>query len=173
MDQFQTALLIGAIVVAAVNFKQPRALAWIAVGALNFILTDLYFYHAIPWLPHPFVTGVADAFLVILLATFGVHRWERFVRYAFALSVLLSMAYLLGWIPDRTSYAIGLEGCNWLALLIMFGTGVLRLADARADRGFVGSDPRAGLGRYVRRARMVFDAERRPTGVVAKALGQA
>lgn len=173
MDIFQTALLIGAVVVAAVNFNQPRALLWIALGAANFVLTDLYFYYAIPWLPHAFVTGVADAFLVILLATFGVHRWERFVRYAFALSVLLSMAYLLGWIPDRTSYAIGLEGCNWLALLVMFGTGVLRLADARVDHGFMGSGSRTGLGRYLHWARVVCDAERRPTGVVAKAFGQA
>lgn len=172
MDVFQTALLIGAIVVATINYNQPRALFWIALAAANFAFTDWYFYHALSWLPHPFVTGVADAFLVIFLATYGIHRWERFVRYAYMLSILVSLSYLAGWIPNRTSYAIGLEGCNWIALLIMGSAGIARLIDAKSDRRVVGQSAGGAIGRGVHRVRDFWDAERRPKGVLAKALGQ-
>lgn len=172
MDIFQTALLIGAVFVAILNYNEKRALLWIAVGALNFTLTALYQDHALLWLPHPFVTGVADATTVILLATCGIYKWERFVRYAFMVSILVSIAFLLGWIPDRTSYVIGLEGCNWLALLVMGGSGIARLADERANSGVVVQGARTGVGRMLHRVRATFDATRQPKGVLARALGQ-
>jgi len=172
MDIFQIALLIGALVVAVLNWNQPRALIWIAIGATEFALTDAYFYIAPAWLPHPFVTGVADATLVIVLATYGIHRWERWVRYCFMLSILVSMAYLLGWIPDRTSYAIGLEIANWLALLAIGGAGIARLADERFGSGLVGQGAWPAARRGVHWTRALFDAVRQPTGVLARAAGQ-
>ena len=172
MDIFQIALLIGAVVVAALNWNQPRALIWIAAAAVNFALTDLYFYHAPVWLPHAFVTGVADATLVIFIATYGKYRWERMVRYAFQLSILVSVAFLLGWIPDQTSYAIGLEVCNWLALLVMGGAGIIRLADERFGGSMVGQGARSFAGRAFHWLRVLLDASRQPTGVLARAVGQ-
>lgn len=168
MDIYQTALLIGACIAALLNINQPRALVWIGVGAADFALTDLYYFHQIPWLPHPFVTGVADATVVIALATYGLHRWERLVRYAFIGMVGVSAAYLWGIIHDRTTYAEWLEVANWLALLFIGGTGMLRLLD-----GFlVEQGSRSGAGGGLHSARRFFDAERRPKGVIAKALRQ-
>lgn len=171
MSGYTLALLIGAVIVAAINYNLPRAALWIAVGALNFALTSLYFHSGLApwWLPHAFVTGIADAVTAILLAIFGAHVWERLVRYCFMLSVLISMSMLLGWIPTEYAYRTGLELCNWLALLVMGGHGLLRLAD---DRGLVEQDARAGARSIVHRARMVLDAPRQSTGVLARAAGQ-
>lgn len=171
MDIFQTALLVAAVIVAAINYNQKRVLIWIAAGAVDFVLTDAYFYIAPPALPHPFVTGVADATLVILIATFGATLWERLVRYCFMASIFVSISFLWGWIPDETNYAKWLEICNYAALLIMGGTGILRLADDWLGWP-VGQVPRTFAGRNLRLARNLFDKARPPTGVIAKAFGQ-
>lgn len=167
MTVYVWALLIGALVVAAINYNNRVALRWIALGAINFALTYLYAFNSFSWLPHAAVTGAADAVLVYLLIRYREHRWEKLVQWCFALSVLVSIAHLAGWI-GRPDHAIGLEICNWLALLVMGGHGILRLADEATD-GVVGQAARAGPRGYLHRARMALDAPRRTRGIFSKA----
>lgn len=165
MDSYQTALLIGAIVAALLNYNQPRAIRWITLGAADCVLTTLYYYVATDWAPHPFVTGVADATLAIAIAIFGIHMWERLVRYAFIVSIGISGCYLLGYISDRTTYATSLEVANWFALLFIGGAGIMRIADER----LVGPRAWTSSGGGIHYIRWFFDGERRPKGVFAKA----
>lgn len=168
MDIFQAALLCGAIVALALNYREPRAWCWILLGAADFIFTDLYQTHSWWWLPHPFVTGITDATVAVCLSLFGVNRWERFVRYAFMLSVLVSISRLAGWIETRYAYVVGLELCNWLALFVISGTGITRLVDEGVGSSMVGQDTRAGLGRALHRARTFLDSPGRPKGILAR-----
>lgn len=163
------ALLIGALLVAAINYNQPRALAWIAIGAADFVITYAYAFYPLPWMPHAAVTGLTDALVVALLIRYREHLWEKLVQWCFALSVLGSFAILAGWLPDRTTHAIWLELCNWIALLVMGTTGLLRLADEGLRGDVVGQAPRSRVGMYIHRARETFDRERRTRGALAKA----
>jgi hypothetical protein len=171
MTIFTAALALGALVVAALNYNQPRVLIWLAIAAFNFVATYVYFDFAPWWMPHAFVTGVADALVVILLSIFGTHVWERLVRYCYMLSILCSMSFLLGWLPDQYAYGTALEICNWLALLVMGGHGLLRFVDDGRDRAGVGEAARAGPRSYLHSARFFLDAPRRSEGILARARG--
>lgn len=173
MTPWTISLLVGALIAAALSYNSRVALLWIIAGATDFTLTYLYASHPLPWLPHAFITGAADASLIVgmglLTLALGAQRqeWEVWVRRCFMLSVLCSMAYLFHWIPDQTTYAIALEGCNWAALLIIGGHGILRLADEGLARGMVGSAARSSLGRGLHRARTFSERQHGQEGILA------
>jgi hypothetical protein len=176
MDIYQTSLLIGACVVALLNYNQPRALLWILVGAADFLWTNFYSFHpyACVWVPYyetaclsyPFMTGMTDATVASVITTYRLYTWERFVAFAFIGSVAISVAYLWGSIPDHTMYVTWLEIANWIALLFMGSVGIVRLIDDFV----VGSHPRSVPGAGVRFARCYLDQKRRPTKVPASVL---
>ena len=173
VDIFQIALAIGALVAAALNYNQPRALIWIAVGALDFVLTAFYQLHAIPQLPHPFVTCLVDGTVVALISIFGRLTWEIWVRRCFMLSMLMSILFLAHQgITTRYVYVTMLEVCNWLALLTIGGTGIMRLIDAGVDNSLSG----LALSRYrcgaLHRVRAFLDAPRRKATFLARQIAR-
>lgn len=169
MNVYAAGLAIGAIAVAILNYNQPRALLWILVGATDYALTYRYGMLALEhpgaslfkWLPHAFASGVADAVVAIAIATFGVTRWERMVRYIFIVAISISVAHLCGKI-DRVTHATLLDWTNGLALLFIGGAGIIRFVD-----DLVGSIPWSGSSGRLHRVRSFFDQEKRPEGVVA------
>lgn len=169
MTVYVWALLFGAVITAAINYNNRVVLRWLTIGAANFALTYLYYFHALSWLPHAFVTGVADAAFVIAIMMYRRQAWEKAVQYCFMLSVLVSMSKLLGWLPDQTSYGIALEVTNWAALLVMGGTGILRLIDEDDTGDVVGQVAWSRPRRALHRARMAIESPRRSEGVLARA----
>jgi len=172
MTVYVWALLIGALVAAAINYNSARAMVWILVGAFVFALTYSYFYVAPWWMPHAAVTGLADISFVILIDTFRKERWELWVQRCFMFSVVLSIAYLFGWIvkpielgPISLSYGFMLEICNWAALLVMGGHGILRLAD---EGRMASSLPRPFALSRVHRLRLFLETSKRSKGVLAR-----
>lgn len=177
MDKYQTTLLIGACIVALLNYSQPRVLLWVLAGALDFLYTGWYQFHQfacvyVPYfqetacLSYPFMTGVTDATVAGVITTCGLYRWERWVGYVFIGSVGISAAYLFGAITTNFDYVKWLEIANWLALLFMGGVGIVRLIDDFA----VGLHPRSVPGAGVRFARCYLDQKRRPKRIPAAAL---
>lgn len=169
------ALLIGAAIVAAINYNRPRVLFWIVLGAANFSATYAYSYAAPWWMPHAAIVGLGDFFTAMTIDSFRRERWELWVQRCFAAGMLLSVAALFGWIGRIEfgafvlSYGTLLEFTNWFALLFMGVDGILKLADERSPGMVVGQGARPGHRRLVHRARAFLESEKRARGVVARA----
>lgn len=127
MDIFQNALLLGALGAALLCRKDRRALAWIAVGVGNFVLTSFYEAKGMPW--HPAFTGFVDASVCLAIYFFGRFRWEMRLWNVMQLSVLVSILRMVGVIDTHYAYVVALEVCNWLAILVIGGTRALQLVD--------------------------------------------
>lgn len=127
MDIWQTSLLIGAVGTALLCHREPRALLWIAVGAMNFVVTAAFETRWPAW--HPYFTGFADASVCLAIYFIGRHKWEMMVWRIFQTSVLVSILFIAGLIPSHYAYIAGLEACNWAALVVIGGTQGLRLVD--------------------------------------------
>lgn len=165
MTVWTTSLLIGALLTVAVNYNSPRVAMWVCFAAANFTITYLYFSVAPWWLPHAALTGFADILLALAINTYRVNRWELWVQRCYMFSVLVSVAFLFDAIPSQAAYAEALEGCNWIALLVMGGHGMLSIVDERDVGAMVGGRP---LGRRVHRARTFLDEEARSPGIIAR-----
>jgi len=129
MNEFHAALLIGAIVAAALSWRDPRGIAWIAAGSASFIATAGYEAAGYPY--HPIVTGLFDAGVCILIYLFAAFRWEMWLYRIFQTSVLVSLLRATGWIDSHTAYIVALEACNWAAIFVIGGTAAGERIDAR------------------------------------------
>lgn len=140
MSFWETALLIGVIAAASVSWPNRRAWLWLLAAVADYVITTAFFSVAPYWLPPPVATCFVDGVLVLLLAIYGLHRWEMWFRRCFQASMLVSIADLLalGHVSPADlayTYALFLEVCNWSALLVIGVNGLLDMADARLDMG--------------------------------------
>lgn len=129
MDEFQTALAVGAIITAGLSWHVPRALLWISLGALSFILSAAWQAHGLPY---------RDAFgagtnVVICLALYSLaeKRWEMRVWNCFHAMILLDFLHMGGLINSNFWLIVSLEVANWTALLIIGTAGIMEWAGVR------------------------------------------
>lgn len=151
MSVFELALLIGCVVAALVNRGEPRVLLWIGAGIADYVASSIYYAGGWPY--HPFATALMDAAVCLSIYAFAATRWELLLFNVFQGSVLVSILMLANLVPDAYAYALLLELCNWAALLVMIGTGVLKaIGNARLSGWLVGPPLRRAV-RYVREDR--------------------
>lgn len=122
MNEFQAALLLGALVTAALAYRVPRAVLWIGVGAACFAITTAWARYGLPY--PPAFTAACDAAVCLLIYFFGKRRWEMRLWNLFQCSVMVSILYLAGIIGPKWAYVAALELVNWLALLLIAGTAI-------------------------------------------------
>lgn len=137
MDQFQTALAIGALVTAMVAFYVPRALVWIMALVISFALATWWQKAGFPYRE---VFGAGTDFLIVLaLFWLAEKRWELRVFWCVILMMLIDTLKFAGLIEHYWTI-VGLEIANWLALLSIMHVGIAERADhARiADTGGYG-----------------------------------
>lgn len=146
MDPFELALLIGAVVAAIICRNDKRALAWIALGSLNFAITTTYARYASPAFPASVFAGICDGWTAILIIVCRRHLWERRLAVVFMAMLLVSFLRTVG-LADRFAYVIALEVLNWVALLVVIHPRIMRLADEYMAR----TNWRGGLARSVHR----------------------
>lgn len=131
MSIFDTALLIGAIVAVLLNWKNPRAVGWVLLLALDFIASTLYWRSDWPY-PAAF-GGFCDAAVCFVLYFASKQRWELWIWRLMQASVAVNIFYLsinLGLLRmdfPQDTYASLLELLNWLCLLLIGGVGILQL----------------------------------------------
>lgn len=123
MNEYQFALLIGAAITALITYRTPRALLWIGVGALSFVLSTLYGRTGLPF--PAAITALCDAGVCFAIYFAAKARWEMYLFLLFQGSVLVSTMYLAGIIGPHWAYIAFLEGINWLALGVIGGTAAL------------------------------------------------
>lgn len=123
MSEYQTALVIGALITAIIAFRLPRAWRWIAAGAASFVASTAYYRYGLPY--YPAFTLVFDASVCLAVYAFAKERWEERIYNIFQLSVLISLLYMSNVIADHWLYIVCLELLNWVALLTIGGTAIL------------------------------------------------
>lgn len=122
MNEFQLALVIGALITALISFRLPRAWRWIAAGAASFVASTAYYRYGLPY--YPAFTLVCDASVCLAVYAFAKERWEERIYNIFQLSVLISLLYMSNVIADHWLYIVCLELLNWVALLTIGGTAI-------------------------------------------------
>lgn len=122
MSEYQTALVIGALITALIAFRLPRAWRWIAAGAVSFVASTAYYRYGL--LYYPAFTLVCDAAVCLSVYAFARERWEERIYNIFQLSVLISLLYMSNVIADHWLYIVSLELLNWAALLTIGGTAI-------------------------------------------------
>lgn len=128
-DWYLWALALGALIVTALSWRVPRALLWIALGALSF-LTSGWWHDA--GLPYGAAFGAFTNFVVIgALFAYAMLLYELVFWGCFLVMLAIDAFYLSGLINSHSYFAIGLEAANWLALLSIGAAGM-------ADRAGVG-----------------------------------
>lgn len=139
MNEFQLLLLIGAVVVASLTVRLPRAHYWLLAGGASFVFSTAWARYALPY--PPAFTLSCDAAVCLLIYFFGRERWEEHVYKIFQLSVLISLVYLAGPIEigsimitmNHWFYIVLLELCNWAALAVIGGTAIMDRIGANED----------------------------------------
>lgn len=126
MDIWQTALATAALIVGMLVFDNRRALAWLLVGVIDFIVCAVYQQVDPQIVPYPMFTGLVDASVCLGIYLLGRYRWEVWLFRVFQLSVLFSVLRLFEIIDTTYTYVAMLELANWLALFVIGGTHLLR-----------------------------------------------
>lgn len=122
-------LLLGlALVATGLSYNLPRAWLWIGLGALSFITSSWWHYAA---LPHATAFGATTNLIIcFLMYIYARQRWEMRVWNCFHLMIVIDLLYMWGWIDSHYLFTVGLEIANWLALIIIGGTGLLSMVAA-------------------------------------------
>ncbi len=123
LNEFQLAILVGAIIAALISYKLPRALLWMFLGGTVAVACDFYYAYGLPR-PAAF-TLASDALLCLSIHWFAKERWELRIFNIYQLSVLISLLRLPGVIASPYVYTLLLELLNWAALLFIAGTAIL------------------------------------------------
>lgn len=123
MNEFQIAILVGAIVTALISARLPHALLWILLGGTVAVACDFYYSYDLPY-PAAF-TLACDALLCLSIHWMAKERWELRIFNIYQFSVLISLFRLPGVIASEYAWVTMLELCNWAALLFITGTAIL------------------------------------------------
>lgn len=129
MHWYHTALLIGALIAAGLAWHVPRAVTWVALGALSFIASGW-------WHDAGFSHGAAfgaftNLLMCLALYAWAEQRWELRVWNVFHLMILIDILFLAGFIKNHYTFAVSIEVANWLAIFVIGAAGITD----RARRG--------------------------------------
>jgi len=129
MTEVDISLLIGALIVGALSYRNPRGLLWIVVAGLSYINASIAWRLGLPYAEA--ITGFGDAGVCLAVYFGGRERWEMWIWRLFQTSVAISLFYLAGnlgifyaWPHD--AYSILMEAVNWLLLLLIGSTAALQ-----------------------------------------------
>ncbi|QAZ46747.1 hypothetical protein [Mesorhizobium sp. Pch-S] len=134
LEWYHWTLITMAVLAAACAWHLPRAVFWIALGALSYV-TSAWWHNA--GLPYGAAYGMATN-LAICLAIYSLaqQRWELRTWNMFHAMILLDILYLAGIIKTQLLFAVSLEVVNAAALLLIAATGIMdRAGYARLRSG--------------------------------------
>lgn len=144
--------LIGLAVLAAVSaWNVPRAVLWIAIGALFYVASAMWHNAGLPYAT-PF-GAATNLVMCYLLWIFADQRWEMRFWNMFHLMLVIDILYIFRWIPSQEHFAIALEIINAIALLFITATGIM-------ERASVGLPFRSAGNRWNRAVHSALWAQR-------------
>lgn len=136
MSGVDEALLIGLIVTSITVRNDGRALSWLGAGAMIYIVSVAYWRTGMPYAP--FIAGLCDAAVCLLIYLFGRLKWETALWGLFWVSSAVNMYYTgveMGIFPSlsHNAYSVILETINWIALAWIGGNGALQMLGVTND----------------------------------------
>lgn len=123
MNEYETILLVMALVTLFVSRKLPRAWMWIFAAFCSFLFSAVYWRLGLPH--HPAFTAFSDSAVCLSIYFLGQEKWELKLYKVFQFSVLISLLKLGGFVPEGVWYPAILEIINVVALLLISGTAIL------------------------------------------------
>lgn len=145
MNIWNLSLLIGALIAAGFSIRNPRGLLWICAGAVDYLVSVLYWRTGLPY--GEAVAGMCDAAVCLSIYLAYRETWELIVYRLFQVSLAVNIFFLAGnldlsftipftsvvlYVPrvDQDTYATVLELLNGLFLLLIGGMGVAEFVGA-------------------------------------------
>lgn len=145
MEYYHWTLIGLAVVAAASAWNVPRAVFWVALGALFYVASAMWHNAG---LPYPTIFGAATNLVVCyLLWIFADLRYEMRLWNFYHLMLVVDILYIFGWITSHLNFAIALEIINAVALLFITAAGIMERASAGNLRS-----ARGGWNRFVHSA---------------------
>jgi len=144
MNEFQIALLIGAVAASLLSMQLPRAQLWVLTMTAAFVFPTIWQRADLPF--HPAFTLGCDAGVCLAIYFFGREKWEVGLYRIFQASVLTSLLFLAGpievfgtvFLMGNYVYVAMLEFWNWLALLVIGGVGLSEILKGRVHENSSG-----------------------------------
>lgn len=158
MSYVDLGLLAGFVVAMVLGAGQQRVWGWLFAGAMSYVVSVIYWRSGLPY--GAAVAGLCDAAVCLSVYFLGRYQWEMWVWRIFQTAVAVNLFYLaqqygiparlgLMWSLSHNDYSVMLEALNWIALLLLGGTGVLQMAGG-LDASNAVSNAAGGLRRLVR-----------------------
>lgn len=139
MSEIDFAFLIASVITVAIAmwFRNWRGLLWLFVAGLSYVNATIAWRVGFP--AATLSTAAGDAMVCLLVFLLAKYAWELWVFRLYALSVGISLVYLLsavGFTPMRIEhwvYSVGLEIVNAALLLLIIWPSALRGAELSPD----------------------------------------
>ena len=150
MSFFQIAMLCIVAAVAIVSHRHPRGLWWLAVLAVNYLVTSFNWRWGGP--APELVAGLCDAAVCVAIFFFGRFIWEMRLWLTYLAALFVNFAYLLhsvmgAGVISHDVYSSVLELLTVAALAIIGGTSSFVASGATDGRAFHPWRSILGLGR--------------------------
>jgi len=125
-------ILILSVFTLAIAWKVPRAWLWVALLAADFVATSLFWDYGNHEF-HPIFTLAVDGLVCLAAHLWAQEKWELGFFLAFLSSVFVSLLKLSPFAPSNLVYASLLEFCNFCALVVISGVGLLDMIARHED----------------------------------------
>lgn len=122
MQWYHYTLLAMAISAGVISWKIPRAVLWLSLGALSFVLSVIWHRSG---LPGGLIFGAVTNFIICVCLSCVPKRmaWETGFFNAVIMMMMLDALRAWGFIASHEAFAIGLEIVNAVAILIIAAPG--------------------------------------------------
>lgn len=127
MAWYHIVLIGAAIIAAALAWHVPRAVQWLALGALSYVSSAMWHNAG---LPHgAFYGAMTNLAICYGLWIWADQRWEMRLWNCFHFMLIIDILYIVGIIRDQFTFAVSLELINLAAILLIAGTGIVQRVD--------------------------------------------
>lgn len=127
MAWYHIVLLSVWALAVALAWNVPRAVFWLSLGALSYVSSAMWHNAGLPY--GTFYGAATNLLICYGLWIYADQRWEMRLWNLFHLMLMVDILYMTGAIADHLIFAEALELINFLAMLLISGTGIVERAD--------------------------------------------
>lgn len=134
MEWYHITLITAAIIAAGLAWSVPRAVIWIGLGAISYVVSA-WWHNA----DLPYATQFGAATNLVICYLFWIwaeQKWELRLWNFFHLMLVIDMIYIFGFMTDKFLFAASLELVNLAALIFIGSVGILERAGGHAAWAF-------------------------------------
>lgn len=123
MAWYHITLISAAIIAVALAWRVPRAVIWLGLGAISYVISAAWHNAGLPYATQ--FGAATNLVICYLFICWAEQRWEMRLLNCFHMMLLIDLLYIFGVIHDHLIFAATLEIINLAAILLVAGTGIL------------------------------------------------